>query len=180
MENYLTRGLVLCLVLFSGPGMTKVQRTQPVIKLNVIADRGGESASRYISTQTVETKSIDYRDMRVKGSMLKNMLPIHTPEMSPGRLKQAHLARDYAAMSFPVFVIGNDTLSKQWLAGNAPYLKKHKAIGLLIQLDTMAEYDEIKSLGGGLPIIPTYGAQLGQQLQLNRYPFYVDQTGVHQ
>lgn len=180
MENYLRICLALGLVVFSGPGMTMEKRELPVINLNVIADHGGESASRYIDTQAIDVKPIDYRDMRIKGSMLKNMLPIRTPEMFPGRLKQSHLKRAYAAMSFPVFVIGNDTLSRQWLADNAQYLKKHKAIGLLIQLDTMTEYDEIKRLGDGLPIIPTYGAQMGQQLQLDRYPFYVDQTGVHQ
>jgi len=180
MENYLRICLAFCLVAFSSPGVTIEQRTRPIIKLNVIADHGGESASRYINTKTIEVKPIDYRDTRIEGSMLKNMLPIRTPEMSPGRLRQSHLKRDYAAMSFPVFVIGNDGLSRQWLADNAQYLKKHKAIGLLIQLDTMTEYDEIKRLGDGLPIIPTYGAQMGQQLQLDRYPFYVDQTGVHQ
>ena len=182
MEKYLRNTVITLLMTCS---MIIQAQTQPPkknyqIKLNVIADRGGESTAKYINTKQVNVKNIDYRNMEIKGSMLKNMLPIRTPEMSAGKMNNKHLRRDYPGMSFPVFVMGNDKLSRAWLNSNVKYLKKNKAVGLLVRVDTMKEFDDIKADADGLPIIPTYGTQMAQQLNINKYPFYVDQKGLHQ
>ena len=41
------------------------------------------------------------------------MLPVHTPQMTPGKVKTRTLSQAY--MSRPMFIVGDDPLSYRWL-----------------------------------------------------------------
>jgi integrating conjugative element protein (TIGR03765 family) len=107
-----------------------------------------------------------------------NMLPIHTINMSPGLVRSER--RDLPRMMRPVFVIGADKQSIQWLKDNKDALIESKAIGMLVEVETIEQFREVGKLAQGLQISPTTGDQLAQILGISNYPILITKHGFEQ
>ena len=113
-----------------------------------------------------------------------DLLPVHTPEMSPGRLslkttsslQKAHLQY----LSHPVFLLGTDDFSRRWLAHHRQRLQRLGAVGLLVQVNSEAELQAMQRLAGGLAIVPTPATELARLLSLRHYPVLISRQGIEQ
>lgn len=110
--------------------------------------------------------------------VMPNPLPVRTPGVSPGPVRARPV--DLPQLPRPLFLIGADELSKAWLARHRAVLKKHGAVGLLIQAASQADLDAIAALADGLPIVPASAADLMKQLRLQHYPVLISRRRIEQ
>ncbi|MCC8458705.1 integrating conjugative element protein, partial [Photorhabdus aegyptia] len=105
------------------------------------------------------------------------MLPVETPELSPGPV-------DARPLQLPgmgaLFMIGDDARSKQWLKKNLVGLRKKQAVGLLVSVRDKAQLDELRQLAEGLVLAPASGSDLARRLNLRHYPVLITDTGLTQ
>jgi len=104
--------------------------------------------------------------------------PINTSAMTPGTL--AGVSKPTIFFTQPIFIIGSDALSKQWLQQNREQLKADHAIGFLVQAQNQADIDAMKQLADGLLLIPASGNIFAQKLKLSHYPVLITKEGMVQ
>jgi len=119
-----------------------------------------------------------YNPKKVKPITVFNPLPIETPNLSPGIVKKRPIEQPY--LTNPIFLIGSDQLSYNWLAKNKELLMRINAIGMLVNVETMKELKYVSQLAKGLKIIPAPAIDLAKQLGLRRYPVLISKQFIEQ
>ena len=147
----------------------------------VIEDRGGQPIDPYLpkNNNTLEHMKKLYDERRSK-KLVHSHFPVVTASMSVGRVTEDE-ARDvkYQMATRPMFIIGYDPVSIKWLSSNKELLKEKKAIGLVVNIQTKEQMEELQSIvGDGVLMQPTPGDRLAEHLKIRHYPFYMDNQGV--
>jgi len=106
------------------------------------------------------------------------MLPIHSDSLSPGFVSP--VKRAIKTLMRPVFVIGVDKKSIQWLKDNKDALIESKAVGMLVEVETIEQFREVGKLAKGLQISPTSGDELAKILGFKHYPVLISKYGFEQ
>ncbi len=106
------------------------------------------------------------------------LFPITTPSMTPGTVNAT--AKSLPYLKRPLFLIGSDELSQQWLQQQREQLLQLNAVGLLIEVKDKPTAEAIQKLADGLPIIPSSAESFAPQLGLTHYPVLVSQNGWEQ
>ncbi|MGI9500968.1 MAG: integrating conjugative element protein [Geminicoccaceae bacterium] len=107
-------------------------------------------------------------------------LPIDTPSMTPGRVNQRPLPalRGKMAGANPLFLIGADRWSLQWLQRNRQRLADIHAIGMVISVTAKGDLDILREAAGDLQLMPASGEAIAQQLGLKHYPVLIAPPGI--
>jgi integrating conjugative element protein (TIGR03765 family) len=113
------------------------------------------------------------------GVTLDALLPIRTPEMSPGAVR-ARGPQAAATGARPVFLIGTDPLSLEWLAAHRARLIELGAVGMLIEADSVEAVRQVATRAEGLKILPASGAELARALGVRHYPVLISARGIEQ
>ena len=115
---------------------------------------------------------------------LQRLFPIHTPEMTPGRLvsiqPRVELYQHLRHLPRPLFLIGADVFSQQWLIQHADQLRKLDAVGLLIEAESFEAFKAMKAMAMGLVIVPVSASSLAKVLGLTHYPVLISPAGIEQ
>ncbi len=175
---------ILALLLFTlGTLASHLIQASPV----VIHDAGGEPLAPYIqrmfeeepSGETERNKRTPTQD-NVGQASVPFMLPIITPEMSPGRVTSRPI--DQPFMSRPLFMIGSGRFSRQWFIQNRERLSELNAAGMLVQVDSIKDLRTMARLSEGfnLQIMPASGSDIARQLGLKHYPVLIWKNGIEQ
>jgi integrating conjugative element protein (TIGR03765 family) len=80
----------------------------------------------------------------------------------------------------PLFLIGSDARSRQWLQTHRDRLKAIGAVGMLVQADTADDLRTIARLADGLSILPASGSDLAKALGISHYPVLISAHGIEQ
>ena len=108
---------------------------------------------------------------------LTHLLPIRSPELSPGPVARRVLNRPYSA---PLFLVGADPMSRRWLKARGAELKKMGAIGLLVEVPDETSLRALIALGDGLTLVPASGSDLAAALGLTHYPVLITSDHLEQ
>lgn len=108
------------------------------------------------------------------------LLPLHTPEMEPGIVISRPWESVPKAFFRPVFLIGSDQYSRQWLTENRRYLHQIGAVGLLVQADSREDLESIIAISDGMEIMPASGSDIARNLGLEYYPVLITREGILQ
>ncbi|MBA0211938.1 integrating conjugative element protein [Pectobacterium punjabense] len=155
-------------------------------ELTVVADLGGESTDAYfeaINPQTDpnfsgSTLSLDLPSpVSGTGLTIASVLPVTTPELTPGKV--APRALKLTGMP-PIFIIGDDPLSRDWLVKRAGELQRLKATGFVVSVSSETSLRELQMLLPGNDIAPVSGSDLAKRLQLSHYPVLITENGLSQ
>ncbi len=111
-------------------------------------------------------------------SVADGLLPIHTPEMSPGKVEKRPLNKP--ELTQPLFLIGSDALSLEWLRRHRPRLIQINAIGMLVEARTAADLQAVANLSKGLRIMPASASDIARLLGLAHYPVLIARTVIEQ
>ncbi|MGL4204074.1 MAG: integrating conjugative element protein [Enterobacter roggenkampii] len=146
-------------------------------KLNVIADLGGEDASPYFDGINKQPGLPEASPATTQPpvSAMAAMFPVSTPEMTPGAVADRPLQLPGIGA---LFLIGDDVLSRSWLAENAQTLTDRHAVGMIISVDSASAVQSLRSLAPGVPMAPASGSELARRLQLWHYPVLITDTGL--
>lgn len=106
------------------------------------------------------------------------LFPVTTPSMSPGTVESVQRRLPYLVQ--PFFLIGSDDYSKRWLLDRKTSLIKLKAIGYVINVNSLADLQALSTLAGGLRLAPISGEFFATQLKLKHYPVLISRQGWEQ
>ena len=106
-----------------------------------------------------------------------SLLPIHSPGLTPGLIQPKTHDRPFAR---PFFLIGSDSLSRQWLLEHRVRLKEIGAAGMLVQADTMGDLQAIAELAAGLSVMPASASDIAKALGISHYPVLITPHGIEQ
>lgn len=110
--------------------------------------------------------------------ILAHALPVRTPELTPGLVSPK--AVQLPTMLRPVFIIGVDPLSMQWLQKHRQQLQGLNAKGLVVNVETQAQLNALKQLLVPLDIVAFSGASYAKQFALSHYPVLISAAGIGQ
>ncbi|MCC8367791.1 integrating conjugative element protein [Xenorhabdus sp. PB61.4] len=148
-------------------------------ELNVIADLGGKDASPFYESINAQP---NYRSAQshpfspeVEGEAA--MLPVNTPELTPGKIVNRSLQLPGIGA---LFLIGDDPDSRQWLSQHAARLAQLHAVGLVVNVSTMTGLQSLRALAPDILLSPASGTELARRLQLQHYPVLITETQLSQ
>lgn len=147
-------------------------------ELQVIADLGGESAIRFY--EPIQPIVNEAAQLPAIPPTLQeaDLLPIVSHFMSPGKVS----ARQFSLPGMlPIFLVGDDDLSRRWLAHHQDRLIQMQATGLVVQVNDMTGLERLRQVAGEqLTLLPVSADDLAERLQLHHYPVLIDAHGLSQ
>ena len=105
------------------------------------------------------------------------MLSVSSARMSPGQVSSRPLNLPGLP---PFFLLGDDPLSRAWLAERASELRAMGAVGLVVEVADAAALVRIRALVPGLTLLPVHGDDIAARLQLQHYPVLITATALRQ
>ncbi|QPB42858.1 integrating conjugative element protein [Rodentibacter haemolyticus] len=148
-------------------------------ELEVIADLGGESAVRfYEGIQPVHSQNAPVHPDAISGEISESMLlPVISHKWQVGEVetKQVHLPG-----AMPIFLIGADDVSKQWLKTRYQDLIKLSATGLIINVNTPEELAQLRSLAPELSLMLVSADSLADRIGIHHYPLLITESQISQ
>lgn len=105
------------------------------------------------------------------------VLPVHSAHLSPGAVQPRTLS--LPGMT-PLFLVGQDTPSLQWLSRHAQALQDLGANGLAVEVDDARALRRIQMTAPKLNIWPVSGDDIAERLELEHYPVLITPTGLEQ
>jgi integrating conjugative element protein (TIGR03765 family) len=184
MVKYLNRFLSAALISsVAALPMTVVaqEKLDRLYQLDVIADFGGQSAAPFLpESPDVKAHMENLKAERAGRRFMASHIPVTSQLLKVGRVTDAEATEvPYHMVSRPLFIVGYDPVSIQWLTDNRDFLASNNAVGLVVSVETIAQMNELKRIvGDGVTLQPTPGDRLAQHMGIRHYPFYMDSDGV--
>lgn len=103
--------------------------------------------------------------------------------LKPGQLAGINVAKGLFEahwLAHPIFVLGTDVLSFQWMQLHRQTLTELGASGLVIEASSETDFKDLQSFAGGLSLAPVRGDWLEQKLKsagITVYPLVVMPDG---
>ncbi|MEQ1968545.1 integrating conjugative element protein [Xenorhabdus nematophila] len=148
-------------------------------ELNVIADLGGRDASPFYESIYAQPDGLSalppYSLQKMVGEAA--MLPVKTPELTPGEVVSRPLQLPGIGA---LFLIGDDPASRRWLSQHAARLKQLHAVGLVVNVSEMAGLQSLRALAPDILLSPASGSELARRLQLHYYPVLITENALTQ
>ncbi|MBA1221527.1 integrating conjugative element protein [Pseudomonas fulva] len=104
-------------------------------------------------------------------------LPVHSARLSPGAVPPRTLKLPGFT---PLFLVGHDVASLEWLAMHAQTLQDLGASGLAVEVADAQALRRIQAAAPGLNIWPVSGDDIAERLELQHYPVLITPTGLQQ
>lgn len=104
-------------------------------------------------------------------------LPVHSARLSPGAVPPRTL--NLPGLT-PLFLVGQDAVSLEWLAQHAQRLQDLGASGLAVEVTDAQALRRIQATAQGLDIWPVSGDDIAERLELQHYPVLITPTGLEQ
>lgn len=105
------------------------------------------------------------------------LLPVITRNLHPGQ--QPHLALNLPGMT-PLFLIGDDPLSTEWLRQHRDALKTLHATGLVVNVTTLARLNALRTIDPALALLPVSADDMAKHLPITTYPVLITDKGLEQ
>lgn len=159
--------------------MTMLTITSAFAELIVVEDHGGKSATKYYEAIgiTPDKLAATHPPQRIAAVNESFALPIRSERLSPGIVEPRQIN---APGLIPFFLIGDDDLSRRWLTERGDVLRKLGAMGLVVNVRSLEDLQQLRMLAHGLTLSPVPGDDLAGRLQLKHYPALITATGIEQ
>jgi integrating conjugative element protein (TIGR03765 family) len=161
--------LMLVVSVFTGSVLAKPE---------VLADFGGR-ATDFPTRDTV--KKTLTQQAQLMGQP-KPLYPLPSPYPVRSNLTVG-IVEPYAhntPVTRPVFILGSDDLSTEWLIKNRSHLASIKALGMVTNVESREAIERIQSLVPELAFVAVPVDEFIRLFRLTHYPVLIDQEGVKQ
>jgi integrating conjugative element protein (TIGR03765 family) len=154
-------------------------------QLIVVEDRGGDSALPYYQALGLPPRE-EARHPPVQGEVPAiptqgfsevDMLPVRSALLTPGTVGRREIQ---APGLRPLFLVGDDERSHEWLRHRADTLLALGAVGLVVNIESPTGLTELRRLAPGLILSPVSADDLARRLHINHYPVLITATGIEQ
>ena len=144
--------------------------------LTVVEDRGGVSALPYYQSLNPDPVQAQQQSPLPQPAQALGF-PVRSQRLTPGTVQGRAIN---APGLQPFFLIGDDDLSRQWLASRGETLQRLGAAGLAVNVASAQRLAAIRSWAPGLPISPVVGDDLAARLGIAHYPVLITHTALEQ
>ena len=145
--------------------------------LTVVGDLGGKPTRPYFDAINADPDSpapdMSSLPQPPASLSISDMLPVITPGTVSSRPLQLPGLP-------PVFVVGDDEMSRAWLQQRGAELKRMGATGMVVDVRTEGALDSLRRLLPGTEMVPVRGGDLAQRLKLTHYPVLITSDGLAQ
>ncbi|WP_101757300.1 PFL_4695 family integrating conjugative element protein [Oceanicoccus sp. KOV_DT_Chl] len=128
----------------------------------------------YLPKPVLQEKSL----IQKKKNQLPFNLPVTTPSMQPGKAAVTPKALPY--LQRPLFLVGADQVSKDWLVERREQLIHLGAVGLLVEAKDRQEVESVLAIAEGLKLVPASAEGFAAKLGLTHYPILLSKEGWEQ
>lgn len=146
--------------------------------LEVIADHGGKPAAPYyklLEGQAPEPPAQIIIPLQVTTA---DMLPVRSQRLTPGVVEPRAIR--LLGLATPLFLVGDDSASLQWLAQRQPALMQLGAIGWAVNVADAQGLQRLRDAADGLAVLPIHGDDLAGRIPLQHYPVLITATSIEQ
>lgn len=156
------------------------QKTRPLI---VVEDLGGKSALPYYQSLNPQPLAgpPPGQPAGLTGPAAGNpeaaMLPARSKALTPGKV--SHRPMNMPGMK-PLILVGDDDQSRAWLLRRRAALERLGAVGLVVNVESIAALAELRALAPGMLLSPASGDDIAARLGLRHYPVLITPTGIEQ
>ncbi|CAN7580621.1 integrating conjugative element protein [Pseudomonas umsongensis] len=105
------------------------------------------------------------------------VLPMHSAHLTPGVVPRRVLNLPGIT---PLFLVGQDPTSLEWLSRHAQALRDLGASGLAVEVADAQALRRMQEAAPGLNIWPVSGDDIAERLELEHYPVLITPTGLEQ
>ena len=176
--------LAACAVCLSLPAVAlKEPPASPLDKPIKIFDGPGVPIADLLFTSAADDEVPSPQDIQETPRvelMSENRFPIRSEKWSIGPIGDDE-GRDIPSylLTMPFFIVGYDRVSVNWMQQNLDILVENRAIGYVINVESVAQMDELMRLTNNQLILAAVpGDSMADTLNLRHYPAYVDQQGL--
>ena len=85
---------------------------------------------------------------------------------------------NFQSLPRPLFVVGDNQDSYQWISKNLNALNKINAIGLVVSAGSLGSLKQIKKAVGDLTLMPVNGDALSKEFGIRCYPVLISQHAI--
>lgn len=151
-------------------------------RLIVVEDKGGVSTQPYFEELGLLAEQADNNIQRIEQPLIEpitdsDMLPVRSERLTPDTVTARAIQ---APRLTPIFLIGEDDLSKRWLRYRYEALQEIHAIGLVVNVETVQGLAELRALVPGLRLYPVSGDDIAERLNIHHYPVLITPTSIEQ
>jgi integrating conjugative element protein (TIGR03765 family) len=112
---------------------------------------------------------------------VNSYFPIRSAHLTLGVVERhEHNASHLRNLPTPIFLIGTDSDSQQWLEQQRAKLLELQAVGYVVDAETLADYQAVCQRNPNLTLIPASADDFAALLGLTHYPAVITQTEVYQ
>lgn len=123
------------------------------------------------------TKVIPLPQVRMHPYSESDMLPVRSERLSPGKVENR--VSNNPGLP-PLFLVGDDDLSRRWLTSRQGVLQQLKAVGLVVNVQHLNALTELREIGAGLDMVAASADELAERLGLQHYPLLITANGIEQ
>lgn len=123
------------------------------------------------------TKAIPLPPVRMPPYREADMLPVKSERLSPGKVENR--VSNNPGLP-PLFLVGDDDLSRRWLTSRQGVLQQLKAVGLVVNVQHLNALTELREIGAGLDMVAASADELAERLGLQHYPLLITANGIEQ
>ena len=146
--------------------------------LEVIADHGGSPAAPYYEMLEGQAPGPSGQISLPRQVTTADMLPVRSERLTPGLVEPKAIR--LLGLATPLFLVGDDAMSLEWLAQRQPALKKLGAIGWAVNVTDNTGLQRLREAAGGLAVLPIHGDDLASRIPLRHYPVLITASSVEQ
>ena len=146
----------------------------------LVIQRGGVSALRYYDSLSVDSGEKAVKrlpDIRLQKPGQFSAFPVIS-QLTPGSVQPRTLSA--SGLVQPIFMIGYDKISAQWLSERSSILRQLNALGLVVTVPTAAAMAELQAIAPDLMLQPVPGDDLAKQIGVKHYPVLITKTSIEQ
>lgn len=148
-----------------------------------VAEGLRESSSRHnyrtLSLSAAETSMnvIPLPPVRMNPYSESDMLPVRSERLSPGKVENR--VSNNPGLT-PIFLVGDDDLSRRWLTSRKGVLQQLKAVGLVVNVHQLNALTKLREIGDGLDMVAASADELAERLGIQHYPLLITANGIEQ
>ena len=164
--------VALCVLLISS-----IARSEP----EILHDSGtGKPIAPYLALLSPKKATLGQPPAAPGLTVANYGLPITTPSMSPGKVKKRELPtlKGKMAGASPLFLVGADRWSLQWLQANRENLLDMGAVGIVVAVEKQQELAILEKAAHGLQLVAMSAEQLARDHGVNHYPALIAPPGI--
>ena len=146
----------------------------------IVVERGGVPADAYyhgLKLTPAAKPPSSHSPAQLQPFTEESALPVRSVRLTPGVVTKRAI---HAPGLTPLFIVGNDARSRQWIRAHYEQLRTLGAAGIVVNVGSLDELNNLRRLAPALLLSPSAGDDLAQRLDLAHYPVLITSTAIEQ